>query len=273
MVDRAEVGGRPRSVTVAVALMTVVAVGYLADAVAVVAGAAAYPDRVREALNASEVDPRAFDVIKPMASAMPYVAALITAVAALVLLGIAASVRAGHFAGRIIAWIAIGLSLMCSFCGLGSAGTPAFSGISYVSAFSRDDSGTHTFVQRLPAAYPPAYRYLSGGFALFAMLALIVVAVLLAQPSANRFFRPVRQLAPPPATHHLGGPPPATHHLGGPPPATHHLGGPPQAPVAGAARPIGGQTSQLSALVGQHQRGELTDEEFAAARQQLLGGP
>ncbi|MET8837872.1 SHOCT domain-containing protein [Micromonospora sp. NPDC004540] len=253
--------------------MAVVAAGYLADAVAVVAGAAAYPDRVREALNASEVDPRAFDALKPLTSALPYVAALITAVAALVLLGIAASVRAGHFAGRIIAWIAIGLSLTCNFCGLGQAGTPAFSGIAYVSALSRDASGTHTFVQRLPAAYPPAYQYLSAGFALFAMLALIVVVVLLARPSANRFFRPARQLAPPPATHHLGGPPPATHHLGGPPPATHHLGDSAQAPVAGAARPIGGQTSQLSVLVGQHQRGELTDEEFAAARQQLLGGP
>ncbi|MFE9693236.1 SHOCT domain-containing protein [Micromonospora sp. NPDC005806] len=253
MVDRVEIGGRPRSVTIAATLMTVVAVGYLADAVAVAAGAAAYPDGVREALNASEVDPRAFDALKPVASALPYVAALITAVAALVLLGIAASVRAGHFAGRIIAWIAIGLSLICSSCGLGQAGTPAFSGIAYVSAFSRDDSGTHTFVQRLPAAYPPAYRYLSGGFALFAMLALIVVVVLLARPSANRFFRPVRQLAPPPATHYLGGSAPA--------------------PVAGAARPTDDQISQLSVLVRQHQRGELTDEEFAAARQQLLGDP
>ncbi|MEU5791914.1 SHOCT domain-containing protein [Micromonospora purpureochromogenes] len=253
--------------------MTVVAVGYLADAVAVAAGAAAYPDRVREALNASEVDPRAFEVLKPVASALPYVAALITAVAALVLLGIAASVRAGHFAGRIIAWIAVGLSLMCSFCGLGAAGTPAFSGIFYVSAASRDASGTNTFVQRLPAAYPPAYQYLSAGFALFAMLALIVVVVLLARPSANRFFRPVRQLAPPPATHYLADSAPATHYLADSAPATHYLGDSAPAPVAGAARPIIGQISQLSVLVGQHQRGELTDEEFAAARQQLLGGP
>lgn len=253
MVDRAEVGGRPRSVTIAVTLMIIVAVGYLTDAVAVAAGAAAYPDRVREALNASGVDPRAFDTFKPVASALPYVAAVFTAVAALVLLGIAASVRAGHFAGRIIAWIAIGLSLLCSLCGLGQAGTPAFSGIAYVSAFSRDASGTHTFAQRLPDAYPPAYRYLSGGFALFAMLALIVVVVLLARPSANRFFRPVSQLAPPPGSHYLGGSA--------------------QAPVAGAARPTDEQLSHLSVLVRQHQRGELTDEEFAAARQQLLGGP
>ena len=37
MADRAGVGGRPRSVTMAVTLMTVVAVGYLADAIAVAA--------------------------------------------------------------------------------------------------------------------------------------------------------------------------------------------------------------------------------------------
>jgi hypothetical protein len=69
-----------------------------------------------------------------------------------------------------------------------------------VSAYSHDASGTHTFAQRLPAAYPAAYRYVSGGFAGFAVLAvlaLIVAVVLLAQPSANRYFRPVPRAIPP----------------------------------------------------------------------------
>jgi hypothetical protein len=229
--------------------MSVVAAGYLADAVAVVVGAAAYPDRVREALNASDVDPRAFEIAKPLTSALPYVAAGITAVAATILLTVAASVWAGQFAGRIVAWIAAGLSLTCNFCGLGQAGTPAFSGILYVSAFSRDATGTHTFAQRLPAAYPPAYRYLSAGFAFFAMLALIVVIVLLARPSANRFFR-------------RAGQPPL-------PVASYYPGGSVQSPATRAAQP----TAEQMLLALRHQRGELTDEEFAEARRRLLGGP
>jgi hypothetical protein len=252
MAGRAGIGGRPRSVAIAVTLMTVVAVGYLADAIWVVAGAAAYPDRVRAALDASAVDPAAFDALKSLISALPYVAAATTAVAALVLLGMAASVRAGHFAGRIVAWVAIGLSVTCSLCGLSQAGTPAFSGVAYVSAFSRDGSGTHTFAQRLPQAYPPAYRYISGGFAVFAMLALILVVVLLALPSANRFFRPAGRLAPGPA-----------YYYGHPAPAP--------APPADAAHLTAEHKAHLSVLIRQHQRGELTDEEFAAARRQLTG--
>jgi hypothetical protein len=208
---------------------------------------------VREALNTSDVDPRAFEFVKPVASALPYVAAGITAVAAMVLLGVAAAVRAGQFAGRIVAWIAAGLSLTCNVCGLGQAGTPAFSGIAYVSAFSRDTAGTHTFAQRLPAAYPPAYRDLSAGFAFFAMLALAVVIVLLARPSANRFFRPATQSAVPPVFYYPGDSV--------------------RLPAIGPAQLTAEQQSQLSVLARRHQRGELTDEEFSAARQRLLGGP
>jgi hypothetical protein len=93
-------------VTVAVWGMCVVAAGYLADAIWDVVGAVVYPERVRQALDESAVDPRAFEVIKPLTSALPYVAAAITSAAALVLLGLAASVQAGHFAGRILTWIA-----------------------------------------------------------------------------------------------------------------------------------------------------------------------
>lgn len=249
---------RPRSVTIAAMLMTIVAAGYLADAVAVFAGATAYPGRVRAALGASDVDPRAYDIVRPLVSALPYATAGVTAVAALVLLGLAASVRAGHTAGRIVTWVALGFSLTCSLCGLSLAGTPAFSGVAYVSAFSSDASGTHTFAQRLPQAYPAAYRYLSGGFAAFAMLALILVVVLLALPSSNAFFRP----APRPGLIR----------------SYYPQGHPVPPPQAGPARQTGAvhtpaeQKADLSVLIRQHQRGELTDEEFAAARRRLTGG-
>ncbi|NJC71483.1 hypothetical protein HC031_17415 [Planosporangium thailandense] len=201
---------------------------------------------------ASDADPRAYAALKPIASTLPYVATGVTAIAAMILLGVAASVWAGQFAGRIVDWVAAGLPLTCNVCGLGQAGTPAFSGIAYVSAFSRDAAGTHTFAQRLPAAYPPAYRYLSAGFVCFAMLALAVVIVLLARPSANRFFRPATQSVAVPVFYY--------------PDASQWL------PNTEATQPTAEQQSQLSVLVRRHQRGELTDEEFGAARQRLLGG-
>lgn len=48
---------RPRSVMVAATLLTAVAVGYLVDAVALVAGSGGYPERVRAAIAAADVDP------------------------------------------------------------------------------------------------------------------------------------------------------------------------------------------------------------------------
>lgn len=42
---------------VAATLLTAVAVGYLVDAVALVAGSGGYPERVRAAIAAADVDP------------------------------------------------------------------------------------------------------------------------------------------------------------------------------------------------------------------------
>jgi TRAP-type C4-dicarboxylate transport system permease small subunit len=245
--DHVGVGGRPRSVRVAAILLAVAGVAYLADAAVVIAGAAAYPDRVRKALLASDVDPNVYDSFKPVAGVLPYVAAVVTVVAALVLVCLAVTVRSGRNAGRIVAWVAIGLSLSCSFCGLGQAGTPTFSGIAYVRASSNDAAGTHTFEQRLPVTYPPAYRILSGGFALVAMIALIVACVQLMRQSAHTFYRPQ--------------------------PPISYFPGYPNYPGQFAPAPAAERDARLATLARQHQRGELTDEQFAAARQQILGNP
>ena len=85
---------------------------------------------------------------------------------------------------------------------------------------------------------------------LFTMLALILVIVLLALPSANRFFRRAPRLTLRMASKYHDRP----------------------APVAGTAPLTTEQKADLSVLIRQHQRGELTDDEFAAARRQLTGG-
>jgi hypothetical protein len=246
MSQQTAVGGRPRSVTIAVMLMWAVAAGYLADAVWVIAGAGSYSAKVQRELDAIGLGD--LGAVKSTATTLPYVAAAITIVAAVVLVGIASAVRSGSNAGRILAWIAIGLSLTCGFCGLMGSGTPGFSGVFFFSAFNRGATGTQRFAERLPDAYPAAYRWVSGTFFVLSMLALILVIVLLARAPANRYFRPAPVYPPYPQA-------PAGWVPGWSPTLT---------PAQNAA---------LAELVRSHQRGELSDEQFAAARQRMLGHP
>jgi hypothetical protein len=268
------------TVRVALALLVFVALGYLVDAGALIAGAHAYPERVRAALEASDVDIQAWNVLQGIVSVLPYAAAGVTIVAALVLLGVALMVRAGSQAGRIIAWVVTGLALTCHVCGLGSAGNPAFSAVAYVSFYSRDRSGTHTFVQRLPAGYPAVYEYLSGVFAAVAMLALIAVAILLLQRSAGAFFRPPRQVAsygpgmppgawPPPPGYGPPLPPPG-YGAPAPPGAVWPGGWTPPGQAAPAPKPVD-LSEQLSLLERRRWRGELSDEAYQEERKRLLG--
>jgi hypothetical protein len=186
---------RPTPVRVAFLLMLAVAVAYLVDAAALIAWSGDFPDRVREALEASDVDIRSYGMVEGFATALPYVTAAVTVVTAAVLAILAFTVRGGSQTGRILTWVAIGLTLLCNLCGA-PAGTPGISGVAYVSAFSRDSAGTHTFQQRLQEGYPDIYRYGSAGIAILSIIALIIVAVLLAQRSANDYFRPPRGRAP-----------------------------------------------------------------------------
>jgi hypothetical protein len=236
--------GRPRVVTAAIALLILTAVALIVDAVALIAGAGQYPARVREAIEQSDVDPRAADAMEPVSRFMSTAVIAVTLIAATVLVILAAIVARGSFAARVVTWVAVGLALLCNICGLGSAGA-GFSGVAYVSAFSRDASGQHTFAQRLPAGYPDWYQPLSLGLALVCLVALIFAGVLLAVPTANAYFRKPKPLLVP-AT---GGWVAPGH----------------PAPIAPDQR------AQLAELNRKHLRGELTNEQYLAEQNRLLG--
>jgi hypothetical protein len=238
---------RPRSVTLASVLLAVVGVGYLVDAVAFLLGLDRYVEHVRSTVDSMNVGSTVADEMAWIASNTVSVLGALTAVAGLVLLGLAASVRAGQAAGRILTWVAAGLALACSVGGLSGTGLPDFTSLGYVSAGGHDPSGTlHRFAERIPNGYPPAYRYLSGGFGFLAMLALIAVIVLLAQSSANRYFRAPTVVRSP------GYQPPGF--------------------TAPRPEPDAEVRAELSAVDRQWQRGELTDDEYQKARRRLLGG-
>ncbi|WP_155375470.1 SHOCT domain-containing protein [Catellatospora vulcania] len=246
---------RPAAVTAATWLLAAVAAAYLIDAIMIIAGSGEYPDRVRAAMEESGVSPAAWSFLSGIVSVMPVVAAGLTIVSAVVVLAMAAAVARGSFVGRILTWVAVGFALLCNVCGLGSAGTPSFSSVAYVNANSRDRTGVHVFAQRLPEAYPDWYRHTSLALFTFGMLAMIAVAVLLAMPAANAWFRRVPRLKTGPYGAPVGYPA--------------HPGG--QYPAAPAALTPEQVAEALSTLERRRQRGELTDEQYAAERARLNG--
>jgi hypothetical protein len=229
-----------------------------------------------------------------------------TVVAATALLGAAAAVRSGSQAGRITAWVVTGLIVLCGAGGATRAGMPDFGNNVTLTAWESDGS---TRVLRmsvtLPDAYSPAYRIASGVFATAAILALLVAIVLLTRPSAGRWFRPeAGPPVPPPVLYRPSGPfappPVPPHHPAGPPasPSAAEPGPPMPPPAPGLShpyavprrrppsdggpswsRPVEGPGStrqsraarkaQLAVLTRRHQRGELTDTEYAALRARL----
>ncbi len=266
---------RPRVVTAAAWLLAAVSAAYLLDVLMLLVGVGGYPDRVAQAMQESGVDTRFTSGVKGFALGIAVVTIVITTVAALVIGALAAAVRRRSQVARVLTWIAGGLALLCGLCAGGSSGTPVFSGIGYVNAWSNDGTGLHQFAQRLPDGYPPYYRIAATVLGLLSMGALIAATVLLARPAANAWFRkpapaagpypgyPVPQPGQPAAQpgHPVTGHPVTGHPVGqAVPPALHAD----PAPAVVAPQPL--TTEEIEAKLAEldtlRQRGELTDNEY-----------
>jgi hypothetical protein len=237
---------RPTIVTAAVFLMALAAAAYLADAIALVAGAGEYPSRVAEAAGGAGVNGPGPGFVSGMARGLSMITIAITTIAAVAIAVLAMLVARGSFAARIVTWSVIGFTVLCDFCGLGSAGA-GFSGVVYVNTYSTDSSGTHSFSQRLPQGYPDWYQPLSLSLAIFAVLALIAACVFLALPPANAYFRRAPRMAMPPQPTWYATPPPQRY-----------------------LTPD--QAANLDLLNRKRQRGELSEAEYVAEYHRILGG-
>jgi hypothetical protein len=292
---------RPGSVRLAVILLRVIAVGYLMDAVFLLAGVGGFADDVTNRLAASDVDQSIIPNMRPFASGTAVVSGLVVLVAGIVLLIVSRGVSRGSQAARVITWVAAGLALSCNVCAFGSSGWPGFAGVGFVTARSVDANGTfHTFAERVPDGYPLAYRIFSTTVAVAAMVGLVLVIVLLARKPVHNYFRPAPPMPrwlpmqpypgmpyPPPMPPGAGYPaptpgagfPPAM--MPGAPPAT--TPGFPPATMPGAAGGFPGlqpvpsglstdeRRSRLDVLNRRKERGEITEAEFQAARREIEG--
>jgi hypothetical protein len=287
-------GQRPATVRVAAVLMTGTALIYLISAFVLIWQTGRSRAWIRDEFES--FDPDGGPMLGLVQSA-PVVVAVLTIVAALLLLGAVAAVRSGSQAGRVFAWVVMGLLLLCGTSAVSNGGTPDF-GNNMTMRSTRfggpGESGTMSYT--LPDSYAAAHRIVSGVFAGLAMVALIVAIVLLARPSAGRWFRPQRFVQQP--GHHpmpypgrqgqFGGPPPGQFAAPQPWPVAAPQPWPVAAPQPGQpgppwSRPVDGGTvrpatrpqppvdAELAILVRRHQRGEITDAEFEAARARLTG--
>ncbi len=292
---------RPGSVRLAAILLRAVAVGYLLDAVFLLAGVSGFADDVTKRLATSDVNQSVIPTMRPFASGTAVASGLVVLVAGIVLLIVSRGVSRGSQAARVITWVAAGLALSCNVCAFGSSGWPGFAGVGYVTARSVDANGTfHSFAERVPAGYPLAYRIFSTTVAVAAMVGLVLVIVLLARKPAHSYFRPappVPQWMPmqpypgmpyPPPMWPGGGYPAPTPGAGfppgmmpGAPPAT--MPGFPPATMPGVAGGFPGlqpvpsglsteeRRSRLDVLNRQKERGEITEAQYQAARGELEG--
>jgi hypothetical protein len=292
---------RPGSVRLAVILLRVIAVGYLLDAVFLLAGVGGFADDVTNRLAASDVDQSIIPNMRPFASGTAVVSGLVVLVAGIVLLIVSRGVSRGSQAARVITWVAAGLALSCNVCAFGSSGWPGFAGVGFVTARSVDANGTfHTFAERVPDGYPLAYRIFSTTVAVAAMVGLVLVIVLLARKPVHNYFRPAPPMPrwlpmqpypgmpyPPPMPPGAGYPAP-TLGAGFPPammpgaPPTTTPGFPPATMSGGAGgfpglQPVPSglgtdeRRSRLDVLNRRKERGEITEAEFQAARREIEG--
>ncbi|AGZ39987.1 hypothetical protein [Actinoplanes friuliensis] len=289
---------RPATVTVATALMAFTATGYLITAIALFGQVGHTRTWAGDKFRDFGGDTGTALVF---AESTTVIVAVLTIVAALTLLASAASVRAGSQPGRIFAFTMMAILLLCGISAATRGGTPDFGNNVTMSTSRSNGTVTRTTVSALPESYGSAYRIGSGVFAGLAMLAMIAAIILLTRPSANRWFRPEPLPAGPPAGYrpyaaqpspppgHFGAPPPPAQ-FAGPPPAGTFAGPPPPGAYGGPpppetfvpvavppqppqwhAGPAPAADSEIAVLTRRHQRGELTDAEYAAGLNRLRG--
>lgn len=167
--------------TAAVWMLRAAAVLYVVDIVAILAGAAEFPARLRQALLAAGLSVDLGNATGKFASNLPYTAAIIGAVAAAALLISARLLAGAGQGGRVVAICVAGGLVMLGLYAAVLGRPPVPSQLIGFSAFVRGAAGgTRSFTRALADIYPGSYRILGFATGTAAMAALIVALLLIA---------------------------------------------------------------------------------------------
>ncbi|TDB73727.1 hypothetical protein E1165_16495 [Micromonospora sp. KC723] len=180
---------RPAVVTLAAAVLALMALGAVAYAVTALLALGGTVDRFRTATAGTGADD--VNAVVTLVRAVTIVSAMVTILVGLVLVGLAAGLLAGRRGARVSTWVVSGLGLLGGCCTVaalvGQRAAPLKVG----------DAG---LLPLLGEAYPGWWLPLNAGLSVAQMLGYLVVAVLLALPVAHRWFgtrHPVRPELPP----------------------------------------------------------------------------
>ncbi|MGC5017400.1 hypothetical protein [Micromonospora sp. DT47] len=213
---------RPVAVTLAAAVLALMALCAGAYAVAALLALGGTVDRFRAAAAGTTAGPDDVDGVVLLVRAVTIVSAVLTVLVGVLLVGLAAGLLARRAGARVATWVVCGLGLLCGCCGLATLV------VQRTSPLRTDDGTAEQLTGLLGDAYPSWWLPVNGGLSVGQALGYLVVALLLVLPAANAWFRP---RSPGPAG--PGPVPPAPPPYGTAPqgPAPYHPYPPPQSPL------------------------------------------
>ncbi|SCE71780.1 hypothetical protein GA0074696_0415 [Micromonospora purpureochromogenes] len=183
---------RPAAVTLAAAVLGLMALAAGAYAVAALLALGGTVDRLRSAAAGTTAGPDDVDGVVTLLRVTTILSAVLTVLVGLLLIGLAAGLLAGRRGARVATWVVAGLGLLCGCCGLAAlVGQRA-------GPLRTDEQSTVELLGLLGDAYPSWWLPLNGALSVGQVLGYLVVAVLLALPAANGWFGRARPTPPPP---------------------------------------------------------------------------
>ncbi|MEH1056957.1 hypothetical protein V6U89_17360 [Micromonospora sp. CPCC 206171] len=182
---------RPAAVTLAAAVLGLMALAAGAYAVAALLALGGTVDRLRSAAAGTSADPDDVDGVVTLLRVTTILSAVLTVLVGLLLVGLAAGLLAGRRGARVATWVVAGLGLLCGCCGLAAlVGQRA-------GPVRTDEQSTAELLGLLGDAYPSWWLPLNAALSVGQVLGYLVVAVLLALPAANGWFGRARPTPPP----------------------------------------------------------------------------
>ncbi|MEU1396857.1 hypothetical protein ABZ403_12460 [Micromonospora zamorensis] len=200
---------RPAVVLMAAGVLLVMAVAALAYAVVDLVVLGGTVDAFRTAARDTSASPEQIDDVVTLLRASAVLSAVVAALSAPVLAGLALGLLAGRNGARVATWVVSGIGLLAGCCSvavlIGERAAPLQLG-----------SGEQAVAELLGLigdAYPSWWIPLNAGLSVAQGLGYLVVATLLALPAANAWFGRHRSTAPtvpsaPPAFPHAPHQPP-----------------------------------------------------------------
>ncbi|GAA2185306.1 hypothetical protein [Micromonospora lupini] len=194
---------RPAVVLLASAVLLVMAVGALAYTVVDLAVLGRTVDEFRAAARDTSASPQQIDGVVTLLRASAVLTAVVAALSAPLLAGLALGLLTGRRGVRVATWVVCGIGLLAGCCSVavlvGERAAPLRLGA--------DERATAELLGLISDAYPSWWIPLNAGLSVGQALGYLVVATLLTLPAANAWFgrhRPTAPSAPqafPPAPH------------------------------------------------------------------------